>query len=126
MPQVTARFQKYDQFQNAIFIASGKYDNESYSKLKKYSAKLASRNYNTFLPVFHNPDYEYCTIRFKTLPPKMKIKKNATYCIDLTVKKQERGDKTYVNCFADVIKLIKDADPIYEGDVLDMDSESDE
>ena len=118
MPQISARFQKRDLYDHPVFICNEKCEQPSYEKLKKYYAKLKNSNYDTFLPIYHSEEFEYCTIRFKDI--NMILGKNNTYSINLTVKKHTRDDKTYVNGFVDTISILKVAEN-REGEVLDLD-----
>lgn len=120
MPQIEARFQKNDLYDHPVYICSAKTESEGYQKLKKYAAKLQAARYETFLPVYHNGEFEYATIRFKSLPQYIRAEKNDTYLISFTVKTQTRDDKTYVNAFVDRMKLVKKADKVDEGEVLDL------
>ena len=118
MPSIVARFSKYDQFKNAIFIVSDKEEKKSYERLTRYHRKLVDKDYGTFLPVFADEDNKFATIRFKRL--NMNPTPRDTYQILFTIRKIEKDGKIYVNCFVDSIKRIKKSDPLDDGIVLEM------
>ena len=128
------RFKKYDQFDNPVFIASLKSEvnaeeNNNFNKLKKYHSKLENKQYDTFLPIYHNPEYGYCTIRFiknnnpKSMGLESAFTTNSIYNIEYCIKKKNKNDKTYINCFINKATLVTKAEPVDEGEVLDLDSE---
>ena len=59
------RYQKRDKYGSEIFIASPKYDEEkeAFEKLKKMAEKIEDLNLGTFSPVYHNEDFDYCTVK---------------------------------------------------------------
>jgi hypothetical protein len=69
------RFQKFDQFNNAIFICSSTKDDEleDYKKLKAYYEKIYKMS-DTFLPIYDSLEYNYATIRFKKDPNHKNLK----------------------------------------------------
>lgn len=123
MPQFNLRYQKQDDYSNCIFIASQKYEPVVYKTLAKYSKKLVDKEYDTFIPIFHNNVFEYCTIRFKNID--MKLSKNATYAVTFEITKKERKGKIYVNCYTQSVKLVKPAPKIDFGEHVNLDSDSD-
>jgi RNA binding exosome subunit len=119
--ELQLRYQKPDPYGNEIFIVSNKYDNEkeSYEKLKKLEAKLQEMNVGSFLPVYHNSELGYCTIRFKFYKGQKLVERNI-YSIKFVVKKSERDDSVYINCFVNNIKMYKKAEPQNVGEILDL------
>lgn len=118
MPNLNLRYQKNDKFDNQIFIAHTQKDEASFKILKKYHQKLVDRDYDTFLPIYHNDQYGYCTVRFKKSFRHTDFIEGATYQVSFSVKTNEKNDKTYVNCFLTSCKLI--SKPI-QGVDLDLD-----
>ena len=121
MPHIEARYQKPDKFGNSIFIVSEKYEPLNFKILAKYSNKLTAKGYDSFLPIFNNTVFKYCTIRFKNAMVELEC--NATYAINFTIKEQARDGKTYVNCYTKSVKLVKPAPSL--GDDINLDSDSD-
>lgn len=124
------RFKKYDQFDNPVFITSLKSEvnaeeKNNFNKLKKYHSKLENKQYGTFLPIYHNPEYEYCTIRFMKNNKYANFTTNSIYNIEYCIKKKNKDDKTYVNCYINKATLVTRAEPVDEGELLDLDSDSD-
>ncbi len=108
MPKLQLRFQKYDQFNNPVFIASkGQEDEkESYDRLKSYHKQLSEPNYGTFLPIFHSSVHGYSTIRFKSFQTK-KLMKNDVYEINFKIKKIFKDNRVFINCYVDSAKLLR-------------------
>ena len=94
MPSLTLRFQKFDAYNNAIFIASSTKENETetYNKLKSYYEKIFPLT-DTFLPIYDSLEYNYATIRFKKDTKHCHLKENSIYIIDFELKQSERGGK---------------------------------
>ena len=121
-----ARFQKFDQFNNAVFIASKsrEAEAEAFNKLTKYHLKLEKEKYGTFLPIYSDASKAYATIRFKKNPRYNRMKPDAIYEVKFDVKKISKDDKIYVNCFLRKLKLVSEAPEIDEGsDLCFSDSE---
>ena len=115
------RFQKYDDYNNAIFIASSKKHEEvdNYNELKSLADKLEEKQYDTFMPIYHSTEYNYSTIRFKK-NEKMRLSKNATYNIDYKIKKITKDKKIYINCYIDKVKLVGKAQIEEHGEEIDL------
>jgi hypothetical protein len=94
-------------------------EKESYEKLKRLEAKLQEMNLGTFLPVYHNSELGYCTIRFKFYKGQKLVERNV-YTVKFVVKKSERDDKHYINCFVQDMKLLKKAPVRDDGEILDF------
>ena len=105
------RFQKFDKFNNMVFIVNGENPKEvdNYNLLKKYADSLKQK-YDSFLPIYYNSEYKYCTIRFfknTNLKPEL----NCTYDIDFKIREKVKDDSNragfaqkFVNCYLE--KLI--------------------
>ena len=113
MPILQIRFYKYDQYQNPIFIASdNKNESKTYCRLINYYNKLKSFGFETYLPIYYNEKYKYCTIRFKKSSIfKYHMAIGDIYDIEYKVKQScvsPNGltDKTYLNCYASKIKKV--------------------
>jgi hypothetical protein len=121
--EINLRYQKKDEWGNEIFIASSKYNEElaAFEKLKRLEEKLREIDVGTFLPVFHNDNLNYCTIRFKFLNPPVKLVGRNLYTVKFVIKKSTRGGKEYINAFVNTIKLHTKATPHDHGEVLDFD-----
>ena len=122
MPSLKSiRFQKYDAYNNAIFIASSKKPDEvdNYNELKSLADKLEEKQYNTFMPIYHSTEYNYSTIRFKK-NEKMRLSQNATYNVEYKIKKITKDNKIYINCYIDKIKLVGKAVVQEEGEEIDL------
>ena len=130
MPSLRLRFQKFDKYQNSIFICSSTKEDEkeSYDTLKKYYEKIYETT-DTFLPIYDSLEYNYVTIRFKkniTKPESFSSKhirnltQNHIYQVDFTIKKATRESKIYYNCFTTSIKLLEKAKEIDYGDEIEL------
>jgi hypothetical protein len=119
MPSLNLRFQKFDKFNNVIFIANPLKESKVFNQLTKYCDKLKNADYDTFLPIYSNAEMKYATIRFR-YNGKVKFEKNDVYDIDFSIKKKDRDDKTYVNCYINTCKLVSKAPPIDEGEEIDF------
>ena len=119
--EMNLRYQKQGLYNDDIFIVSRKIneEKEAFEKLKKLEKKLEEMDLGTFLPVYHNGDLGYCTIRFKFYRGQKLVERNV-YSVKFDVKKSTRGDQQYINCFISGIKLHKKATPQDEGEVLDL------
>jgi hypothetical protein len=94
-------------------------EKESYQKLKKLEEKLQEMGVGSFLPVYHNSELGYCTIRFKFYKGVKLVERNV-YTVKFVVKKSERDDSVYINCFINTIKMYKKAKPQDVGEILDL------
>jgi hypothetical protein len=115
------RYQKEDPYQNQIFIVSNKFNDElpAFEKLKNLESKLLEMDLGTFLPVYSNSELGYCTIRFKAYRGIKLVERNL-YTVKFVVKKSERDDKHYINCFVQDMKLLKKAPVRDDGEILDF------
>jgi uncharacterized protein YktB (UPF0637 family) len=122
MPNLRLRFQKFDKYQNSIFICSSTKEDEkeSYDTLKKYYEKIYETT-DTFLPIYDSLEYNYATIRFKkNMKKHNNLTQNYIYQVDFTIKKAERESKIYYNCFTTSIKLLEKAKEIDYGDEIEL------
>ena len=107
MPTIkNIRFQKLDQFENAIFIADKKREPDTYQQLNGYYKQLKESTPEIFLPIYSNQEHNYSTIRVNS---PMKYETNATYSIKFSIRKVIKGEKTYINVNIDRIKFLKPA-----------------
>jgi hypothetical protein len=115
------RYSKRDQYGSEIFIATPKYPEEknAYDVLLTIKSKLNSLNLDTFLPVYRNEELQYATVRFKVYKG-MKLEERNIYTVEFVVKKSSRGDKEYINCHVNTIKMFAKAKPIDYGITLDL------
>lgn len=121
--KIQIRYQKRDQFNNPVFIASKEREPESFAQLVKYQTSL-KKKFDTFLPVFANTEKHYATIRFQkqTLHSLSKpLKPNDTYSIKFDIKAKTKDNKKYCNCFLRKIKFVKAAPPVDEGSDVELD-----
>ena len=116
------RFQKYDLYQNPIFIASGDREAESlnFNELKTIYDKLVQKDFGTFLPIFHSDIYNYVTIRGNKNLNHPKLLVNATYDIKYMLRTVEKDGKTYVNVHISKFKLVKKAPRMDMGVELEL------
>jgi hypothetical protein len=121
MPSLTSlKFKSNDKFANLIFIASEQSNAEMYNKLVDYNAKLVEKQYGTFLPMYHNPEYSYATIRFfKSL--KFKPVEGYTYDIEFNFKIKNKDGKQFINCHLVRMSFVSKPEKVDEGEVLDLD-----
>ena len=119
------RFQKFDKYDNPVFIANSEKEEKLFKQLKKHEKKLKNLNINTFLPIYSNDEKQYATIRFKnTFKTKeilkaLQMKHNDSFNILFSVKQKEHNGKSYINCFIDSILLRERAPEIdYGKDIL--------
>jgi len=112
------RFQKFDKFDNPVFIASN--EDPDYNILKKMSQKIDSLEYDSFSPLYHNDPYNYTTIRFMKSNIPVTLVKNNVYNIDYNVKQVTKNDRTFINCNINKIKLIKKAKVVDQGVDIDL------
>jgi hypothetical protein len=123
MPTIlTLRFQKFDDYQNAVFIASNKNPEEleQFKKLTKFHTQLEEKKYGSFLPIYSNPEHEYATIRTLKNSKFTKMTDNSVYEIKFQTKKKTKDLKTYVNCHLLSLRLVKRAEPVDEGSDVDF------
>ena len=122
------RFQKYDKYDNPIFIASSPKANsnqagesENFQILKEYAEKLEEKDYGTYLPIYHSNLYNYATIRFKKNTKTQKdLIPNARYNVDYRIKTVAKDSKIYVNCILEKIKMVEQAPAVEDGEDLDL------
>ena len=114
---LTLRFQKFDDYQNAVFICSSKRveELEEFKKLTKFYTQLEEKKYDSFLPIYSNSENKYATIRTKKNSNFTKMSVNAVYEITFDTKKKKKDEKTYINCYLRSLKLIKKAELVDEG-----------
>ena len=105
---ITAKFSKVDDYNNPVFSVS-KSDTESYQKLVTIYNKLKRMKLDTFLPVYHDQENEYGTIRFKRAKSGT-FTAGSTYEIEFAVNKREHEGKTYVSCYIQKLDLLKAVD----------------
>lgn len=119
MPELkNIRFSKDGDYGNKIFIANSTKEPETFSILKKFYTQLKDKYPDQFLPIFCNNKHKYATIRFKISD---NFEKNDVYKLKFTIKKKVIDTKTYINCFLDKKELISKAEPVDDGEILDLD-----
>ncbi len=75
----------------------------------------------TFLPVYYNTSLNYATIRFRFYDDDMlKLIPRDIYTITFNIKKINKNNKEYINCFIERINLLKKADPVDTGTTLEL------
>jgi hypothetical protein len=114
--QLTIRFQKLDQYNNAVFIA-GSEDVDAYTLLSKFNTTLSNMDLSTFLPIYKSDTY--ATIRFKA-NNKFKFSENSTYAIGFEIRKKITKDKTYISCYLIRSKLLIKAEPKDIGELIEL------
>jgi hypothetical protein len=114
--QLNLRFQKQSDYGDDIFICSNEREpeQEAFKKLKSVANQL-TKQFDTFLPVYHSEDYNYCSIRFKA--GGKSFKRGSLYNIKFDIKQKTKDDKKFVNCFVRSSKLIKSA-KIDDGELI--------
>ena len=143
------RFNKFDKYDNPVFIASHK-EKENYDDLKNKANKLEAKNLHTFLPIYHSEKFKFATIRFVKNFQKngdyIKPQSDCVYNIDYSIKTKTKespnastrlgaplggkasdgatiGDheegRTYVNCYINTITFVKKLDRS-DGDELEL------
>jgi hypothetical protein len=121
MPTIdNIRFQKFDEY-SAIFIANSKTEPKTYKKLKKYHFQLNESYPNNFLPIYHSPQHEYSTIRFKLVKNLKQLNPNDVVSLKFKVKRTA-STKNTVYCQLTEFNLISEAVQDYE---LNLNSDSD-
>ena len=113
------KFSKPDKFGNLVFIATDEYDNVNYMKLISYYHKLVLKAYDTFLPLYHNEEHEFASIRFHK--GKFNPVLGCKYDIDYTIKVRNKDDKQFCNCYINSMKFVSKAAVFDEGEELDLD-----
>lgn len=127
MPQtLNLRFHKKGQYDSIIFICSSDRESErdTYQMLSSWASKLQSLAPGSFLPIYHNRDFNYVTVRFKDYNFKELTKglcKNDLCEIKFGLAKRKSKGKTYFNTILQGVKLIKKFTPVTT-DCLDLDS----
>ena len=114
MPEFKSiRFQKLDKFNNMVFIVNGKNPNETdnFNKLKQDYRSLKDK-YDTYLPIYYNEEYDYCTIRFYK-NNKFKVEENCTYDVEYSIRVKSKDDSNragfaqkFVNCYLDKLTFV--------------------
>jgi hypothetical protein len=108
-----------------IFIASEQSNEEVYNKLVEYNNKLVDKQYNTFMPIYHNIEHSYCTIRFFK-STSFKPTEGFKYNLEFNIKTKIKEGKTFVNCHLTKLVFVSKPEKIDEGDVLDLDDDEEE
>jgi hypothetical protein len=111
------RFQKYDRYGHPIFIAS-KTELENYTTLQNLAERLREKQYDTFLPIYNSIEFNYSSIRFMKNQKFANLIPSAKYDIDYKITTIIRNDKTHVNCFASVMRMVENAPILDEGEEL--------
>ena len=114
------RYQKSDQYGNHIFIASSKYHDEvsAMKKLVEVESKLKKLKTVQFLPIYSDENIGYATIRFKYCTG-VKLVESYKYTISFNIS-QTTGEKHYINCNIQSIKLHSTAKKQEVGTILDI------
>ena len=109
------KFSKLDKFENPVFIATKKSDEENYKILLEYYNKILEMDIDTFSPIYHSSEFKYNSIRFFK-DTAYEFKDRGLYNIKFTMnKKVKEGkdegrnvvEKTYINCYIKSAKFIK-------------------
>ena len=108
------RFQKEDQYGNAIFIASLE-EKDGYETITGFYESLKKMELTTFLPIYSTPTF--ATIRFKP-NRKFKFVEHNTYALTFEVRKKNHKDKDYISCYILNSKLDSVAEPRDYGEVI--------
>jgi hypothetical protein len=121
---LTLRFQKEDQYDNMIFVASNESSNEgmrdAFAVLENYYKKLTCMiDLSSFLPIYCKDNY--ASIRFKKNYKHKNFIPNSVYDIDFEVRIVNRNNVKYCNCFITHTKLVKKATVIDRGELLTLD-----
>jgi hypothetical protein len=126
MPNISAvRFQKYDRFDNAIFIANPLREPRAFKKLSKYYGQIKDKFQDTFLPIYCSEEHKYASICIRKSNLTRQLAENNVYNVKFALKKRSQDGKIYLNCFVDEIDLICKA-PVYdEGDDVDLCDDTD-
>ena len=113
------RFQKIDQYKNSIFIVgfNKPEEKDSFDRLTKFHEALQNQNISTFLPIYATADY--ATIRFKP-NTKFNFVEGNTYEVEFNIRKKEYEGKDYISCFVNKSKLIRKAQPIDYGELMQL------
>ena len=105
MPKLSnIKFQKLDQYDNPVFIAGEENDLENYTILKVYAKKLNSM-FEGFMPIYHNDEHKFGTIRFAK-KYEFKPENNCNYDIEYSIKQKNKNLKIYVNCHITKITFV--------------------
>jgi hypothetical protein len=102
------RYQKKSEYGDDIFVANNSDDKPdeqpAYQELQGIYGKLTQK-FDTFLPVYHSTEHEYCSIRFK--PSAKRFKRGNLYTVKFKITQKEKKGKNYCNCFVLSAKLFK-------------------
>lgn len=116
MTILNLRFSKLDQFNNSVFISNKKNEDEleTYEKLVDMSNNLDKLGLDTFMPIYHNVEKEYCSIRFRQ--SNHKFTERNVYKIDFSMK--HKGE--YINIYINESVIFKKAEPLDLGVEIDL------
>ena len=118
MPSLTSiKFKANDKYDNPVFVASKKVDEVNYVILEELSHKLEEKDFQTFLPIYANSEFQYATIRFFK-NSKNKFEEGCFYDIDYTIKTKDKDNKTFVNVYVKTSKFVSRPPKVDEGDEL--------
>ena len=124
MPQLKSiRFQKFDTYENPVFIANSIKEPVMFAKLTKFHKQLQKKNYDTFLPIYSDDEKGYASIRFKKNHTYPNLTPNAVYDLKYAIKQKEHEDKTYVSCYINSLKLVSKAPKLDLGEDLQFDDD---
>ena len=122
-PTVQVRFQKKDQYDNLIFIASAKSSDQSevraFNRLKKIHSGLKKQYTDSYLPVYHNGDTGTATLKFKDWS-NLKPTPHDVYKIKFNILSTNRDGNNYLRVCVDEIKFMKKA--AIQGNVVQFDA----
>jgi hypothetical protein len=129
-PAVQVRFQKKDQYDNLIFIASGKSSDQSevraFNRLKKIHSGLKKQYPDSYLPVYYNSDTGYtATLKFKDWS-NLKPTQHSVYKIKFNILSTKKDENDYLRVGVDEIKFVRKATlqgNVVQFDISDSDSE---
>lgn len=117
---VLLTFSKLDKYENMRFSCSEKVDLKSYNDLKNKYNKLVERDMDTYLPLYLNSEFKFCTITFKSGQKKYKLIPKALYEVEFNLTTHQHNDKTYINANIKKLKLVSEPKPNVEV-VLNLD-----
>jgi hypothetical protein len=108
-------FSKLDKYENMRFNCSEKVDLKSYNDLKNKYNKLVEKDLDTYLPIYNNCEFKFCTITFKkSNQKKYKLIPKAVYEVEFNLTTHQHNDKTYINANISKLKLISQPKPNVE------------
>lgn len=97
-------FQKYDKYDNGIFISRP--SDESYEDLKDLNDKLKNYNSEVSNPIYINDEYEFITLR--TVKDKLFVfQEKSIYNVTIKLTHKKIDEKQYINAILIRSRLTK-------------------